>query len=339
MEIINTFLENYNVVLLTVGILSCLIISAAISGSEIAFFSILKEHRLKEKSDNKNDKHIKSLLKKPKSLLGTILITNNFINILMIVLFSIAGQAIFKDILPGVRFFIEVIVITFLILLFGEIIPKIYALRHPLRFARMMSKPILYLNIIFNPITKLLETTTKIFGNQQKILSVKEVSMAWALIDKEKHNYHDKILDGIVSFGSIKAREIMTPCSKITAISLDDTFEKVKNTIIKNGFSRYPVCKKNIEDVQHIIYAKDILPLLKKPDDFNWKNIVKPILKVHHDLELDNVLNDFQKERKHLAIVTDDNDKVLGIITLSNVINKIMGGINVDFETSQKVKI
>ena len=265
-----------------------LISSALISGSEIAFFS-LNQTNINELSNNgKEENVVVSLLKKPRKLLATILITNNFINILIVLLFTSFAETLFGSFrfslnlyffAVPVRFLLEIILITFLILLFGEVLPKVYASRNALRFARIMSKFIHFVSILLTPFSMPLIAATKWiekkFGNKANNLSVETLSQALELTSQSATSKDEqKILQGIVNFGNTETVRIMKPRIDVFALSDDEPFEDVLHKILKNGYSRNPVYKENIDNIIGVLYAKDLLAHLNKKS-FDWQNLLR----------------------------------------------------------------
>ncbi|QMU65738.1 MAG: gliding motility-associated protein GldE [Flavobacteriaceae bacterium] len=320
--------------------------SALISGSEVSFFTLSQTDLdiLSEKSKGENG--IVLLLEKPRKLLATILITNNFINILIVFLFASIGEVVFKDLnyyldlyllKIHIRFLIEVVLITFLILLFGEVLPKIYASRKALFFSNLMHKPIRFLNIIFTPFSYPLIHFTQIiekrFGYKSNYFSVETLSQALELTSDESTTKDEqKILQGIVNFGSTETVQIMKPRIDIFALSDDEPYEDVVKKILKNGYSRNPVYHENIDTIVGVLYAKDLLAHLNKKQ-FKWQKLLRKPFFVPENKKLDDLLSEFQEKKNHLAIVVDEYGGTSGIVTLEDVIEEIVGDINDEFDT------
>jgi putative hemolysin len=322
-----------------------LISSALISGSEIAFFS-LNQTDINELSNNgKEENIVVTLLKKPRKLLATILITNNFINILIVLLFASLAETLFGDfdftlslyffIVP-IRFLLEVILITFLILLFGEVLPKVYASRNALRFAKKMSKFIHSVNILLSPFSMPLIAITKWiekrFGNKVRNFSVEILSQALELTSQDATNKNEqKILQGIVNFGNTETVQIMKPRIDLFAISDDEPYEEVLHKILTNGYSRNPVYKESIDNIIGVLYAKDLLAHLNKKS-FKWQTLLREPFFVPENKKLDDLLGDFRAKKNHLAIVVDEYGGTSGLVTLEDVIEEIVGDINDEFD-------
>ena len=323
-----------------VALIILLISSALISGTEVAFFSISQVDIDDLSSKNEKDIVVK-LLQKPKKLLATILITNNFINILIVLLFASLGEQLLEDFNYSifgikVRFLIEVVLVTFLILLFGEVLPKVYASRKAVRFASFMSKPVQVLNTFLTPLSYPLINLTNIveksLGNKSNIFSVETLSQALELTSKGATTKDEqKILEGIVSFGNTETVQIMKPRIDIFALSDDETYESVLDKILKNGYSRNPVYHENIDTIIGVLYAKDLLAHLNK-ETFKWQRLLRDPLFVPENKKLDDLLSEFQEKKNHLAIVVDEYGGTSGLVTLEDVIEEIVGDINDEFD-------
>jgi len=319
-------------------LLVLLILSALISGAEVAFFSLSKtdlDEALNEKSKKK--RIVAQQLENPKKLLATILIANNFINILIVLLFAYIGEHLFSGITSTIlRFGLEVILVTFLILLFGEVLPKIYANRNAMKFASFMAIPVKYLNSILSfasiPLMSLTSLVEKRLGRKQQNFSVEKLSQALELTSEEATTKDEqKILEGIVSFGNTDTAQVMCPRMDVFALSDDETFSEVVKKIIKKGHSRIPVYKDTIDEVLGILYTKDLLPHLNKKT-FQWKKLLREPLFVPENKKLDDLLKEFQELKKHLAIVVDEYGGTSGIVTLEDIIEEIVGDISDEFD-------
>lgn len=328
-----------------VALLILLLCSALISGTEVAFFSLSQTDLDTLSSDNKNEALIISLLEKPRKLLATILITNNFINILIVLLFATLAENLFGyfdyqiDLyffqLP-LRFLIEVILVTFLILLFGEVLPKVYASRNALRFSKLMSKFISSVNVLLTPFSLPLISLTKWvenrLGNKNNSISVETLSQALELTSEGATTKDEqKILEGIVNFGNTETIQIMKPRIDIFALSDEESYEEVLVKILKNGYSRNPVYKDNIDNILGVLYAKDLLAHLNKKN-FKWQNLIREPFFVPENRKLDDLLGDFRERKNHLAIVVDEYGGTSGLVTLEDVIEEIVGDINDEFD-------
>ena len=338
LDFFSTLNINYWFIASILILLLLLLLSALISGAEVAFFS-LSQKDLNKASESKSSAQntVANLLLKPKKLLATILILNNFINILIVLIFTYVGNILFTGIHSEVvKFLVEVVLVTFLILLFGEVLPKIYATRKSLKFATFMAIPLKVLNSILSIVSLPLMGLTTIvenrLGNKKSNLSVENLSRALEITSIENTTKDEqKILEGIVSFGNTETGQIMTPRIDIFALKNDEKYEDVLDKIVKKGFSRNPVYKDNIDKIIGVLYAKDLLPHLNKKN-FNWQNLLKEPYFVPENKKLDDLLKEFQEKKNHLAIVVDEYGGTSGIITLEDVIEEIVGDISDEFD-------
>ncbi|CAA0215518.1 gliding motility-associated protein GldE [Tenacibaculum maritimum] len=326
------WLVTMNIIVL----LALLISSALISGTEVAFFSISQTNLNQLSEETKGKSVVLELLERPKKLLATILITNNFINILIVLLFSSLGELLFAGFSTTIKFLIEVVLITFLILLFGEVLPKVYATRKSVEFASFMSKPIHFLNKLLTPLSIPLISLTNIIenrlGNKNNNLSVEKLSEALELTsDHTTTKDEQKILEGIVTFGNTETVQIMKPRTDVFALCDDESYEGILNKILKNGYSRNPVYAENIDNIIGVLYAKDLLAHLDKKD-FQWQQLLRKPFFVPENKKLDDLLSEFQEKKNHLAIVVDEYGGTSGIVTLEDVIEEIVGDINDEFD-------
>lgn len=334
------------VVFKIVILLLLLVFSAFISGAEVAFFSLSQTDLDEAKeSKSKNEQQVVILLNNPKKLLATILISNNFINILIILIFYYLGEEIFRNLTYSInlyffelplRFVFEVGLITFIILLFGEVLPKIYASRNALKFASVLVTPIKVLNFSLTFLSAPLMGMTKFvenrLGKKRSKFSVEKLSQALELtLDGATTEDEQKILEGIVSFGNTETIQIMKPRIDVFAISDTENFKDVLSHLAKNGFSRNPVYHNSIDEIIGVLYAKDLLPHLNK-EKFNWQTLLRETIFVPENKKLDDLLKEFQEKRTHLAVVVDEYGGTSGIVTLEDVIEEIVGDISNEFE-------
>lgn len=335
------FITTINGILL----IALFISSALVSGTEVAFFS-LSQTDLNELSNNgKQENIVVTLLESPRKLLATILITNNFINILIVLLFASMAETLFGDFnldvdlyyfTVPVRFLIEIILVTFLILLFGEVLPKVYASRNALTFSKTMSKFINFVSVLLTPFSLPLISLTKWIekklGSKGTNFSVETLSQALELTSQGATSKDEqKILQGIVNFGNTETVQIMKPRIDIFAISDDEPYEVVLKKILENGYSRNPVYKENIDNIIGVLYAKDLLEHLNKKS-FKWQNLLREPFFVPENKKLDDLLSDFRAIKNHLAIVVDEYGGTSGLVTLEDVIEEIVGDINDEFD-------
>lgn len=315
-----------------------LVCSAFISGTEVAFFS-LSQTDLDEAANSKSEKQktVVKLLENPKKLLATILISNNFINILIVLVFAFAGEEVFSGIENSyLRFAVEVVLVTFLILLFGEVLPKVYATRNPMKFATLMVAPINFLNKILTPLSVPLMSLTSLvenrLGQKSTNFSVERLSQALELTaDDATTEDEQKILEGIVNFGNTETVQIMKPRIDVFAISDDETYKNVVSQIIKHGFSRNPVYQESVDEIVGVLYTKDLLPHLNKTN-FKWQKLIRDPFFVPENKKLDDLLKEFQEKKIHLAIVVDEYGGTSGIVTLEDIIEEIVGDISDEFD-------
>ena len=326
-----------------------LLCSALISGTEVAFFSLSKTDIIKISDETKGQNPVVLLLQNPSKLLATILITNNFINILIVLIFASLGEVFLKEqnlsltilgfILPSsiVKFSIEVLLVTFFILLFGEVLPKVYASRRALKFCNLMSRPLQFLTFFLTPLSfpliNLTNVIEKKLGSKNSNFSVEILSKALELTSEGSTTKEEKkILEGIVSFGNTETVQIMKPRIDIFALSYDETYDDVLTKILKHGYSRNPVYKNSIDNIIGVLYAKDLLGFLDNKD-FNWQELLREPFFVPENKKLDDLLVEFRERKNHLAIVVDEYGGTSGIVTLEDVIEEIVGEINDEFDT------
>ena len=315
-----------------------LLCSALISGSEVALFSLSKSDIDKELEEKSSSIEIVSeLLQNPQKLLATILVANNFINIAVVILFAYLGDKIFNAINPTwLKFIIEVGVVTFLILLFGEILPKLYASRNKVKFSKLMAIPLKVLDKLFSPISLPMQGLTKAINNrlsgQKSNFSVDHLSQALELTSEEDTTREEhKILQGIVSFGNTDTKQVMRPRIDLFALENTMKFSEIIPEIIKKGYSRIPVFKDNVDHVIGILYVKDLLPYINNKE-FNWTSLLRQPYFVPENKKLDDLMVEFQEKKVHLAVVVDEYGGTSGIVSLEDVIEEIVGDISDEFD-------
>ncbi|MFD2517132.1 gliding motility-associated protein GldE [Salinimicrobium flavum] len=325
-----------------VGAFLLLISSALISGAEVAFFSLTPaDFEADQTRRTAKEQVVISLLDRPKKLLATILVANNMINIAIILLFDSLTDTAFENIQTvyfgiDLQFIMEVVVVTFLILLFGEILPKVYASRNKVAFSHFMAYPINVLDRVFSPLSIPMRAVTVLIherlGNQRTGLSVDQLSQALELTSKHDTTKEEqKILRGIVSFGNTDTKQVMRPRMDIFALNETEQYKTIIPQIIENGYSRIPVYKDNIDSVTGILYVKDLLPYLEQ-DDYDWKSLLREPYFVPENKKLDDLLNDFKTKKNHLAIVVDEYGGTSGLISLEDIIEEIVGDISDEFD-------
>ena len=315
-----------------------LLCSALISGAEVALFSLNRgdvEPGLEQKS--KRIEIIAKLLERPKKLLATILVANNFINIAIVILFAFLGDLIFESVAnPQIKFIVEVVVVTFLILLFGEILPKIYASRNNLKFATFMAYPLKVLDVVLSPISLPMRSVTigihNKLGKQKSNLSVDQLSQALQLTSKEDTTKEEhKILQGIVSFGNTDTKQVMRPRIDIFALKIEQKYLEIMPEIIENGYSRIPVYRDNMDTIEGILYVKDLLPYIDRKK-FDWTSLLREPFFVPENKKLDDLMAEFQEKKVHLAVVVDEYGGTSGLISLEDIIEEIVGDISDEFD-------
>ena len=316
-------------------ILIFLVLSALTSGCEVAFFSLDKSIMPDDKSD-KLIKKIQLLLEQPKKLLATILISNNFINIAIVILFASIDNPYLSSLnSPFLETVLEVGLIGMLILFIGDILPKIYANRNPLVFSKIMVNPIYFLDryvlfLLNKPMSKSMSYLESSLAKDSKQLSVDKLSQALDLTDsKETSKEEKKILKGIVNFGNVETRQIMCPRIDVFALESNKKILDVIDDLIAKGFSRVPVYKENLDKIIGVLYVKDLLPHLEN-DNFNWTSLLRKPLYIPENKKLDDLLTEFKTKKIHMGIVVDEYGGTSGIITLEDVIEEIFGEISVN---------
>ena len=316
-----------------------LLASALISGAEVAFFSLTPSiiEQAKESQPKRTEK-IERLLKQPKRLLATILVANNFINIAVVLLFANLSDSLFIGVENElIQLFIEIVVITFIILLFGEILPKIYANRNNLSFAQFMAGTIYVLDTYFlfyitRPMSYVTHVLEKRFGQRSSSFSIDELSQALELTEQnDTTQEEDKILQGIVSFGNTDTKQVMCPRVDVFALSTAMTLDEILPQLIQEGYSRIPVYKERLDKIEGILYSKDLMPNLHLPD-FDWTTILRPAYFVPENKKLDDLLKEFQQKKIHIAIVVDEYGGTSGVVTLEDLIEEIVGDITDEFD-------
>ena len=324
-------------------LLILLFCSALISGAEVAFFG-LSQTEVNEIGEKKTAKGkiIVQLLDRPKKLLATILIANNAINIGVVLLFNNIGDTIFATItytifgIIPVRFLLEVVVVTFLILMFGEILPKVYANRNKFTFAFFMTFPLKVLDFLFSPLSLPMRSATIFLynklGKQKSNLNVGHLSQALELTSEGDTTMEEqKILEGIVSFGNTDTKQVMRPRIDIFALNEEMKFLEVLSEIKTHGYSRIPVFSQNLDNVLGVLYVKDLLPYIDRKS-FSWMSLIREPYFVPENKKLDNLLLEFQSKKNHLAIVVDEYGGTSGIVTLEDIIEEIVGDISDEFD-------
>ena len=315
--------------------------SGFVSASEIAFFSLSPNDLSEiEEEEHPSDKRIMSLLKDSERLLATILISNNFVNVTIIMLcnFFFAQVVDFGGSVI-VEFLVITVILTFLLLLFGEIMPKIYSAQHTLRFTRFAAPVLALLEKVFRPLSSLLVRSTfivnKCVSKKNYNISVDELSQALELTDKSEISEESNILEGIIRFGGETAKEVMTSRLDMVDLDVTATFTEVLDCVVENGYSRVPVYEDSQDNIKGILYIKDLLPHLKKDDTFKWQSLIRPAYFVPETKMIDDLLRDFQANKIHIAIVVDEFGGTSGIVTMEDIIEEIVGEINDEYDEEE----
>ncbi|WP_144607508.1 gliding motility-associated protein GldE [Algoriphagus algorifonticola] len=312
--------------------------SALVSGSEVAFFSLSNED-LESIADEetKNGKHVARLLRSPKQLLSTILILNNLINIAIVTLTTFVSWSIFGMNATGiVVIMIQTIGVTFAIVFFGEIVPKVYANKAKIEFSLIMAPTINFFSTILKPISLFLMAISNLI--ERKIekkgysLSVDELNQALEITTEDAPNEEKDILRGIVNFGTLSVKQVMRSRMEITAVDTEMDFHELMDKINKSGYSRIPVYHETIDNIEGILYIKDLLPYIERDENFAWKELIRKSFFVPENKRVDTLLKDFQQKRVHMAIVVDEYGGTSGLVTLEDLIEEIIGEINDEFD-------
>ena len=319
-----------------------LLLSALISGSEVAFFSLGAGELEELEDDTPRHNYIKALLNKPEELLGTILISNNFVNVGIVILSTFLLNTFFSPELwsPLLTFVIEILAITGVLLLFGEILPKVYANTARLNFARFVVPFIFRLHKILKPLSKRLSKTINRINIEGRgpSLSVDDLEQALELTTDE-HTTEDeqRMLKGIVRFGSTTVKEVMTPRTSVIAIDIKAPFHDTLAHIVDKGYSRIPVYEEQLDQIKGLLYVKDLLPYVDASDNFGWQDLIRLPFFVPESKKIDDILKEFQQRRIHLAIVVDEFGGTSGVISLEDVLEEIVGEISDEFDDDDLV--
>jgi len=316
-----------------------LFLSAFNSGSEIAFFSLRQDD-----VDSIGDEHVRErvagLLKNPERLLATILIGNNLVNIMIIIVLNYAMSQMFTFTSPVADFLVQTVILTFLILLFGEVIPKLYATSYNVKFAAFASGPLKLAVKVFSPLSRLMVKSThivnRVMSSQAEDLSTEDLTRALEASDVKSED-EKELLEGILTFGNKTVNEIMRPRVDVVDIDYDTKFDDVVARVVETGYSRMPVYSDTPDNIRGILYAKDLLPYIGKRDnDFRWQNLVRQAYFVPETRMIDDLLEDFRTKKMHMAIIVDEYGCTQGIATLEDVLEEIVGDIDDEYDTEEK---
>lgn len=327
-----------NIVFGIIGIIVLLFCCSMVAASEVALFSLTpKDLTDLEQKNSTKFIAIKQLLSKPKKLLATILVANNFLHISIVIVFSFSLDQVFSTIAsPLLKFIVEVILVTFLILLFGEVLPKVYANRNNIKFACFIAYPLSFLDKLLSPISLPMRAFTNYIqeklGKQKTNFSIDQLSQALELTSTDDTPHDEqKLLEGIVSFGNTDTKQVMSPRIDLFALDIEESFTQIFPKIIEKGYSRIPVYRDNIDHIEGVLFVKDLIPYINK-NLFDWKTLLREPFFVPENKKLDDLLKDFQSMKSHLAIVVDEYGGTSGIVSLEDVIEEIVGDISDEFD-------
>lgn len=322
-----------------------LILSAMISASEVAFFSLRPRDLAKlEEETHPNDGLINDLLEKSERLMAAILIGNNLVNVAIITLFSLFMTRVIdhNETSVVVIFILETVILTFLLLLFGEIMPKVYATHNPLNFCRSVAKMLKSMTVIFSPFISLLVSSTgfvnrRLADKMSADVTVEDLSEAMKLTPQVGRDKEEKkMLEGIIQFGNKTVKDAMTSRSEMTTLEINEPFSKVLNLVVDQRYSRIPVYEETEDHIKGILYIKDLLPFLDRNDSFKWQNLVRDPYFVPENKMIDDLLDDFRKRRLHMAIVVDEFGGTSGLITMEDVLEEIVGEIRDEYDEDER---
>ncbi|NCC09113.1 MAG: gliding motility-associated protein GldE [Bacteroidia bacterium] len=318
-----------------------LLASGFASASEIAFFSLSPSDKNEiDAGHHPSDEIINRLLNDSERLLATILITNNFVNVTIIMLCNYFFMDVFVFHSPLVEFLILTVILTFLLLLFGEIMPKIYSAQKTLSFCRSAAPIVAILCRVFYPVaTWLVRSTTfvnKHFARKGHMISVNELSHALELTDKAEISEENNILEGIIRFGGETVKEVMTSRLDMVDLDISTPFQEVIQCVIENAYSRIPIYAENRDTIKGVLYIKDLLPHLNKGDNFRWQSLIRPAYFVPETKMIDDLLRDFQANKIHIAIVVDEFGGTSGLVTMEDIIEEIVGEIHDEYDEEER---
>ncbi|MBQ0020762.1 MAG: gliding motility-associated protein GldE [Bacteroidales bacterium] len=339
MEIHDPSLGGYIALGISLVLLVC---SGFVSASEIAFFSLSPTDLSDiEEQKHPSDKKILRLRKRSEHLLATILISNNFVNVAIIMLldFFFAKWLKFGAGSEVLQFIIMTVILTFLLLLFGEIIPKIYSKQYSLKFCRMAAPVFVILTHLFYPLAYLLvrsKAVTRLVSSDAQALTVDDLEQALELTDKKELAEESSMLEGIIRFGGEMAKEVMTPRVDMVDLEVHTPFPDVLQCIVENNYSRIPVYQGSQDNIKGVLYIKDLLPHLNKPATFRWQSLIRPPYFVPETKMIDDLLREFQTNKVHIAIVVDEFGGTSGIVTMEDIIEEIVGEINDETDEEER---
>ncbi len=319
--------------------LLALLVSGFVSGSEIAFFS-LTERQCEELEEMPGGDSAIRLVRMPERLLATILIANNLVNVTIVVLCNFALGPVFEGMSEVLSFILQSVILTFLILLFGEILPKLIANSDNMRCVRFSTGGVKLLTLLFMPLAAMLERSTiivnKVVAKKDDDVTADDLSQALEITDVQAGE-EKEMLEGILRFGDTTASEVMTPRVDMTSLDLEDSFEDVMKVVIEKGYSRLPVCDGSQDNIKGVLYSRDLLPYIgKAAADFDWHKLLRQPYFVPESRMIDDLLEDFRRRRIHMAIVVDEFGGTQGLVTMEDVLEEIVGDINDEYDEDEK---
>lgn len=341
-EQVHLMTPSLGVITVIIMTMLLLVVSGFASGSEIAFFSLSPKDVSKlDPGRSITDGIITELREDSERTLATILIVNNFVNVTIIMLCNyIFAQTIDFGDAVVLEFLCITVLLTFLLLLFGEILPKVYCRQNPLAFCRKVSGPLLIARKVFWPLESILMSTgiiaEKVVPNDSHVLSVDELEQALEMTDKKELKEEESILQGIIRFGDETVREVMTSRQDIVDLEIHSTFADVLKCVVENNYSRIPIYQDSQDNIRGILYIKDLLPHLTKPETFRWQSLMRPPYFVPETKKIDDLLRDFQENKVHIAVVVDEFGGTSGIVTLEDILEEIVGEINDEFDEEER---
>lgn len=316
-----------------------LLLSAFFSGSEISYFSLSRDD-INSIANDESRRQVEKLIASSEKLLATILIGNNLVNVMIVVVLNYAMSQLFTFNSVVADFLVQSVILAFLILLFGEVLPKLYASNHNVRFATAVATAMQVTCVLLTPLSKLMEKSTFIVGKvvTKRPDNISTDDLSKALEVSELQNADEKdMLEGILRFGDKTVSEIMRPRVDVVDIDYESTFDEVLKTVVDNGYSRMPVYENNPDNIRGVLYAKDLLPYIEHRDpDFDWHTLVRPAHFVPETRRIDDLLEDFRSKRRHMAIVVDEFGCTQGLATLEDVLEEIVGEIDDEYDEEEK---
>lgn len=312
----------------------CLLVSGFVSGSEMAFFSITDSQR-EELNEEEKGKSIISLLDRPQQLLATILIANNLVNVTIVVLCNYALGAIFSNMSEVWSFVLQTVILTFLILLFGEILPKLYASHKPVAWAKGAVSALMIIFKILHPFSRILmksgSIVKRVVEKESNDITTSELSRALKITEGTT-GADKEMLEGILKFGNTTASEIMTPRVRLTAVDVAWDYKRVMQTVLDSGYSRMPAYSENQDNIVGMLYSRDLLPYIGKSEDLDWRKLLRKPYFVPESRQIDDLLEDFRRLKIHMAIVVDEFGGTQGVVTLEDVLEEIVGDIDDEYD-------